>query len=188
MQSTLEQFGVGSLVVSATAGEAPVHRAAEFVVGAAKRRSQPVGFLAAGGAIDVALGLGAESPLADRPLALLSPPLPRRAALDGLLTRAPAWLRHGLSSSNDSRLSDWRGKVLVVRAKEERRFDAVAANALAAGSRRATALVVPGNGFEHAPLHPDQESWRAIADFFRGVVRKQQEIIVPQDTTAPPPP
>jgi hypothetical protein len=93
-----------------------------------------------------------------------------------------AWLRHRFASRSDGRLATWRGRVLVVRGREDTRFDAVAANALVAGTRDARVLVVPGKGFRHAPAHPDQDSWRAIADFIRGVVRPREEITVTPDT------
>lgn len=184
VQSTLEQFGVASLVLSTGAGDGAMRSAADSVLAIARRRSQPVALLVVGEAFDAAVRLGGESSLADRPLVVLTPP-PRSHS--GLIDRVPHWL----GERSDSRLSNWRGRVLIVRAEEETRFDAVAANALAAGTRNASVLVLPGSIPGRAPGHPDQASWRAIADFIRGVVQRPQEIVVPStlpsDATSTPP-
>ena len=191
VQATLERFGVGSLVVPPRSGGAAARDAAELLLAAARRRSQPLAIIAADAAIDLAVTIGGESSLADRPLVVLAPSPRLHSGLDALIARLPPWLRRRLLGG-DARLATWRGRLLVVRAKEDARFDAVAANALVAGAPGARILVVPGSGFRHAPAHPDQESWRAIADFIRGVVRAREEITVepeplPSDSTPTPP-
>lgn len=191
VQSTLEKFGVGSLVVSPRSGDVAVRAAAELILATARRRSQPMAILAADASLDLAVTLGGESSLADRPLVLLAPSPRLHSTVDALIARAPSWLRRLLAGNRDDRLASWRGRVLVVRGKDDLRFDAVSANALAAGTRDARVLVAPGRGFRRAPTHPDQESWRAITDFIRGVVRAREEITVtPElpsaDTSTPP--
>lgn len=191
VQSTLEQFGVASLIVPGDAGTSALARAAEWVQAAGQRRSQPVGLLSAGTALEAATALGSGSSLADRPLVALSPPPQGQSPFQGLIARMPTWLRTRLASRNDDRLAEWRGRVLVVRARDDARFDAVAANRLVAGTRRGEVLVMPGKNVQHAPLHPDQESWRSIADFIRGVTLRPQEVVVPtllpNDSTSTPP-
>lgn len=184
VQSLLEQFGVGSLVVSPHAGEAAIRAAADRLLGAARRRSQPLAVIAVDGALDLAVTLGGESSLADRSLVVLTPRPRLPSSLESLLSRAPAWLQRRLSSESDPRLSAWRGRVLVVRARDDTRFDAVAANALAAGAHGARVLVVGGGGYRQAPAHPDYDSWREIADFIRGVPTIREEITVVRDTAA----
>lgn len=191
VQSTLEQFGVASLVVPVEAGAPALAHAVDWVQAAAQRRSQPVALLSAGTALEAATALGGGSSLADRPLVALSPPPLGQSPFQGLIARMPGWLRTRLSSRDDDRLAEWRGRVLVVRARDDARFDAVAANRLVAGARRGELLVMPGKHVQHAPLHPDQESWRAIADFIRGVTLRPQEVVVPtllpNDSTSTPP-
>ncbi|MEP6591737.1 MAG: hypothetical protein ABJC19_11190 [Gemmatimonadota bacterium] len=182
VQSSLEQFAVGSLAISAGAGTPALAEAATTLERLARRRSQPLAVIAAGGAIETALALAADSPLADRALVLLAPPAPQHPLLARLAEHAPGWLRRRLLDADDRRLSSWRGRVLVVRAHDDGTLDAVAANALVAGSHGGDVLVVPGDGFTRGPLHPDPEGWRAIADFVRGVVRKREEITVWPDS------
>ena len=182
VQSLLEQFGVGSLVVSPHAGDAAIRAAAERLLAAARHRSQPLAVIAVDGALDFAITLGGESSLADRSLVVLTPRPRLPSSLESLLSRSPAWLQRWLSSDSDSRLSTWRGRVLVVRALEDTRFDAVSANALAAGAHSARVLVVSGPGYRQAPAHPDHDSWREIADFIRGVSSIREEITVVRDT------
>lgn len=188
VQSTLEQFGVASLVISPSAGAG---KAVEWVAQTARRRSQPMALLSAGSAFSSALDLGSGSSLADRPLVVLSPPAPGHSPFDAVHAKLPNWLRKRLGARRDERLAGWRGRVLVVRARDEPRFDAVAANLLVAGAPRALVLVTAGAGFHRAPLHPDQESWRAIADFIRGVEFRRRELVVPtqlpSDSTPPSP-
>ena len=184
VQSLLEQFGVGSLVVSPHAGDAAIRAAAERLLAAARHRSQPLAVIAVDEALDFAITLGGESSLADRSLVVLTPRPRLPSSLESLLSRAPAWLQRWLSSDSDSRLSTWRGRVLVVRAREDTRFDAVAANALAAGAHSARVLVVSGGGYRQAPAHPDHDSWREIADFIHGVPTLREEITVVRDTAA----
>ncbi|MES2124485.1 MAG: hypothetical protein V4503_07320 [Gemmatimonadota bacterium] len=184
VQSTLERFAVGSVAISATSGQAALDSAAALLSQLARRRSQPLTLIAAAGAFDAALALGAESSLADRSLVLLAPPPPHHPLLARLAEHAPRWLRTRLLAAEDHRLSSWRGRVLVVRADGDHALDAVAANALVAGSHGGEVIKVPGPGFRHGPLHPDQDGWRAISDFVRGVVRKREEITVWPDSTA----
>jgi len=185
VQSLLEQFGVGSLVVTANLEEPTVRAAADLLLERARKRSQPIAIVVAGGALPLALSLGTESSLGDRSLVVLAPPPGTRSTLDALLAHAPRWLQHRLNGVSDSRLAAWRGPTLIVRARDDTRFDAVAANAMAAGGQQARVLVVPGSGFGHPTLHPDQESWRAIADFVRGVIRAREEITVEPDSLLP---
>lgn len=184
VQSALEQFTVGSLVLSPAAGSRALDSAVALLGQLARRRSQPLALIAAAGALDAALALGAESSLADRSLVLLTPPPPQHPLLTRLAEHAPRWLRTRLLSQSDQRLAAWRGRVLVVRAEDDHALDAVAANALVAGSHGGEVLLVPGYGFRKGPLHPDQEGWRAISDFVRGVIRRREEITVWPDSTA----
>ena len=185
VQALLEQFGVGSLIVGAELSEPAVRTAVELVQSKARRRSQPLAIVAVGCALPLALNLGAESSLADRSLVVLAPPLGARSTIDALLEYAPRWLQRRLHGGRDSRLAAWRGPVLIVRARDDSRFDAVAANAMAAGGQQAHVFVVPGSDFARAAPHPDQQSWRTIADFIRGVVRAPEEITVEPDSSLP---
>ena len=185
VQALLEQFGVGSLVVAASAGEPWARGAAELLLSLARRRAQPLAIIAAGEALPLALTLGGESSLADRSLVVLTPSPTVRSGFEALLSRTPHTIQRWFSQGSDSRLATWRGPTLIVRSRDDTRFDAVAANAMAKGAARARVLVVPGSRFGQGTPHPDQESWREIADFIRGVVRSQEEITVEPDSSLP---
>lgn len=185
VQSLLEQLGVGSLVVGASDGEGAARDAARLLQEMARRRSQPLAIVAVGSTLPLALTLGSEASLADRSLVAIAPTPDVRSSLDQLISRAPRWVRRWVSGRRDERLAAWRGPTLIVRSHDDTRFDAVAANAMAAGAARAKVLVVPGSDFGRAAPHPDQESWRAIADFIRGVVRAQEEITLSPDSLLP---
>lgn len=185
VQALLERQRLASLVVAGGAPIEALRRATAVALDLARRRSQPLAVLVAGSAVDRIVELAADSPAADRSLAVLSPLPPPRRGTDALRGRLPGWLERRLGASSDTRLATWRGPVLIVRASEDHTLDAVGIAALRDGARRATVLAVDGPGYRRAAPHPEDDAWIEIAGFLRGMTNRAPEVVLPvPDSTA----
>lgn len=179
VQALLERQRLASLVVSGREAPEAIRRAMTVAADLARGRSQPLGVVAAGSAVDRIAELAADSPVADRPLAVLSPLPPPRRGTDALRGRLPDWIERRLGPSDDQRLGAWRGPVLIVRASDDHALDAVGIGALRDGTRRARVLAIDGPGYRRAPAHPEDDAWIEIAGFLRGVTERAPEVVLP---------